>query len=54
MQEDQRLFRRRGIATVVFAAKLTKKRTATKEHTPDAIRVPVARRPVVGLEVLVV
>ena len=39
---------------MVFAAKLTKKRTATKEHTPDAIRVPVAHRPVVGLGVLAV
>ena len=39
---------------MALAAKFTQKRTVTKERTPDAIRVPVAHRPVVGLEVLAV
>lgn len=52
MQEERRLFRLRGIAIVALAAKFTQKRTVTKERTPDAIRVPVAHRPVVGLGVL--
>ena len=39
---------------VALAAKFTQKRTVTKERTPDAIRVPVAHRPVVGLGVLAV
>ena len=54
MQEERRLFRLRGIAIVALAAKFTQKRTVTKERTPDAIRVPVAHRPVVGLGVLAV
>ena len=55
MQEERRLFRLRGIAIVVaLAAKFTQKRTVTKERTPDAIRVPVAHGPVVGLGVLAV
>ena len=54
MQEERRLFRLRGIAIVALAAKFTRKRTVTKERTPDAIRVPVAHRPVVGLGVLAV
>jgi hypothetical protein len=49
VQEERRLFRLRGIAIVALAAKFTQKRTVTKERTPDAIRVPVAHRPVVGL-----
>ena len=39
---------------MALAAKFTQKRTVTKERTPDAIRVPVAHRPVVGLEVIAV
>ena len=39
---------------MALAAKFTQKRTVTKERTPDAIRVPVAHRPVVGLGVLAV
>ena len=54
MQEERRLFRLRGIAIVALAAEFTQKRTVTKERTPDAIRVPVAHRPVVGLGVLAV
>ncbi len=54
MQEERRLFRLKGIAIVALAAKFTQKRTVTKERTPDAIRVPVAHRPVVGLGVLAV
>jgi len=55
VQEERRLFRLRGIAIVVaLAAKFTQKRTVTKERTPDAIRVPVAHGPVVGLGVLAV
>tara|TARA_B100000959_G_scaffold256659_1_gene290036 strand:- start:298 stop:669 length:372 start_codon:yes stop_codon:yes gene_type:complete len=54
VQEEQRLLRRRGIAIVAHAKKFTKKRTATKEHRPDAIRVPVARSSVVGLVILAV
>ena len=54
MQEERLLFRLRGIAVVALAAEFTQKRTVTKERTPDAIRVPVAHRPVVGLEVLAV
>ena len=54
MQQERRLFRLRGIAIVALAAKFTQKRTVTKEQTTDAIRVPVAHRPVVGLGVLAV
>ena len=39
---------------MALAAKFTQKRTVTKEQTTDAIRVPVAHRPVVGLGVLAV
>jgi len=39
---------------VAFAANFTQKRTVIKERTFDAIRVPVAYRLVVGLEVLAV
>ena len=39
---------------MALAAKFTPKRTVTKEQTTDAIRVPVAHRPVVGLGVLAV
>ncbi len=39
---------------MALAAEFTQKRTATKERTPDVIRVPVAHRPVVGLGVLAV
>ena len=54
MQEERLLFRLRGIAIVALAAEFTQKRTVTKERTPDAIRVPVAHRPAVGLGVLAV
>ncbi len=37
---------------MALAAKFTQKRTATKERTPDTIKVSVVRRCVVGLEVL--
>ena len=39
---------------MALAAEFTQKRTVTKEQTTDAIRVPVAHRPVVGLGVLAV
>ena len=39
---------------MALAAKFTQKRTVTKERMPDAIMVPVAHRPVVGLGVLAV
>ena len=50
MREKRRLFKLRRI--VPLAAKFTQKRTATKERTPDTIKVSVVRRCVVGLEVL--
>ena len=54
MQEERLVFRLRGIVIVALAANFTQKRTVIKERTFDAIRVPVAYRPVVGLEVLAV
>jgi hypothetical protein len=52
VQEERCLFRLRGIAIVALAAKFAQKKAVTKERSPDVIRVPVAHRSVVGLEVL--